>query len=121
VSEFATLVTETAESSLWIVHADTGRFVYTAAGGSPQSLDAIVGPEKVEESKEEAGQVLGYTRCVSVQATDLAIPATNAAVTVDSVSYVIRSYSRSTGGLWDLDLFRSTMSERSRRDYRRAN
>lgn len=120
MSEFSSLLADTAEASLWIFHGDSGRVEYTPRNGRAASYDAIVGPEKAVQDEERTGQIIGYTRLVSIKQSDLAEPRLNAAVAVDGVEYVLRSYEASSGGDWRLSLYRSTVAEFSRPGYRRA-
>lgn len=120
MSEFSSLLADTAEASLWVLHGDSGRVEYTPRNGRATSYAAIVGPEKAVQDAERTGQIIGYSRLVVVKQADLAEPRLNASVTVDDIEYVLRSYEASSGGDWRLSLFRSTVTEFSRPGYRRA-
>ena len=119
MSEFASLVTDTAEASIWLLHSDSGRVTYAAPGSIAGDFDAIVGPESAERAIEPPGELLGYKRSVTVQAADLT-PVMRGACTVDDISYSIRSLERTTGGQWILELYRAAATEVTRAGYRRT-
>lgn len=119
MSDFATLVTDTAEASIWLLQSDADRFTYAAPGAAATGYDAIVGPEAAERAVEPPGELLGYKRSVTVQAADVT-PVIRGACTVDGISYSIRSLDRTSGGQWVLELHRAAASEVTRPSYRRT-
>lgn len=120
MSDFEDLLTNTGEAALMLVHGDDARFSYAAPGGSPSAYRAIVGPETGVRSQEATGEIVGYSRSVSVDVADLASVVVSGTATVDSVGYVIRAIERTSGGQWLLDLYRAAATEMTRDNYRRA-
>jgi hypothetical protein len=119
-SRFDDIFGDTALPAMFEVHGDAGRFEYTPAGSTDsQAMDAIIGQERVERDVEQTGLVLGYSRWVTVLASSLAAPKTNATATVDDVEYAVRSIKQGVDN-WRLELFRTTVQEFSRAGYRRG-
>lgn len=120
MSDFSQLLTDTGEASLMLVHGDAARFAYAAAGGSPVTYAARIGPEEAVRSVESPGMVVAYRRSISVAAALLASPGVSGTATVDSIDYAITAIERTSGGDWQLELVRQVAEEVTRPDYRRT-
>ena len=120
VSDFSQLLTDTADEILMLVHGDVARFEYQAVGGSRQAYEATVGPEEAVQSIESPGVTVSYKRAVGVRVADLAAIDCSGTAWVDGVEYSLTAVARASGGMWDVQLQRTTAAEISRDSYRRT-
>lgn len=103
--------------------ADANRVSYTAKGGSPVNLSAIIGAITYEDRQRESGLVRMAVREITITNDPsstyggVAVPALNATATVDEESWSIAHISSPGGNLHTLRLEAPAAGEVLRNDY----
>ena len=75
---------------------------YTPRGGSGSSITAVVNRDAIEDVLDDRGDHTIKTVLVTISQADVAAPAVDDSITVDSVTYAVKEIASREGGMADL-------------------